>query len=252
MASALFKASPILIPPAASVEQLRTLVAQKLNDLQAAISAALPPTDFQGQRLTSVARPQQANDAVNLQYLQQQLATLQGGSVPLGAQAIDATVVRFLQRTQPQLAALGTQLGTAGKGTLVWVTDFNHLLQWLGSSWTWGPGEGGSGYIVDFAIAPVALGWHLVDGTLINVMKADGTVATVQLPTLPAYRLGAAAYTSTTIAAAAPTFAGAASGSVGATAGGVSVAPPFTPSGTVSLAGGDPIAHYSAIPYMRI
>ena len=48
----------------------------------------------------------------------------------------------------------GGALGTHDTGLLVNITDYAHILQWSGSAWKWGPGENGSGYFADVAVAP--------------------------------------------------------------------------------------------------
>lgn len=75
---------------------------------------------------------------------------------------------------------------TLGSGPfLVSVTDFNHVLQWTGTGWQWGPGEPGSGMLVLFEVDPTGVGWHLYDGTAnVPYLKSDGTLGTVTLPDL--------------------------------------------------------------------
>lgn len=122
---------------------------------------------------------------------------------------------------------------------LAYVTEYNHTLQWTGTSWEWGPGESGSGMLVPFAIAPTGAGWHACDGTIgVSYLKSDGTLGTVTLPdtvSTPAYVKLGASYTPTISAAVAPTIGAATftgtpatlTGSVGAIAqtatGGVNV-----------------------------
>lgn len=82
-------------------------------------------------------------------------------------------------RTQSQLATLAATLGTNDAGYLVWVTDYEHLLRWSGSAWTFGPGDAGGGYIAFFLAAPNGNGWVLVDGTATTILKSDGTTTAV-------------------------------------------------------------------------
>jgi len=85
--------------------------------------------------------------------------------------------------TQAGLAAIAGTLGSQDTGLLINVTDFNHVLEWDGAQWTWGPGENGSGYAVLFGIPPTVNGWHMEDGTLaVPYLKGDGTTGTVDLP----------------------------------------------------------------------
>jgi hypothetical protein len=147
-------------------------------------------------------------------------------------------------RTQAQLAALAATLTTTDTGLLVNVTDYAHILQWSGSAWTWGPGESGSGYFQDFAIAPTGSGWHACDGsTGIKYLKADGTTGTITVPntaSTPAYRKSASTYSATISSAATPTV------TIGAiTPGGTISAPTltmnsYTPAGSVTGAVGTP------------
>lgn len=231
-----------------------------------------------------------------------------------------------------------TSLGVNDTGLQIRVTDYEHVLAWSGSAWTWGAGESGSGYFSDFAVAPNGSGWHACDGSSgIKYLKADGTTGTVTLPntaSTPAYRKSAGSYSATISSAATPTVtigsitpsgtisaptltmnsytpAGSVTGAVGtpiftgtpaalttnlftpvalataaltslggstssytpsgsvstpafvgsfsgapATLTGTVSAPtltgtPVTPTGTISLAGGDPVANYQAITYFR-
>jgi hypothetical protein len=73
-------------------------------------------------------------------------------------------------------------------GLLLFVTDYNHLLQWNGTGWQWGPGENGSGYIVAFVNPPnQAVGWVLCDGsTGVASLLGDGTLDfSTTLPNTP-------------------------------------------------------------------
>ena len=133
--------------------------------------------------------------------------------------------------------------GTVTLGTapiLAYVFDYNHTLQWTGTGWEWGPGDGGSGMFAPFAFAPSGLGWHACDGsTGVLYLKSDGTTGTVTLPntvSTPAYMKAGASYSPTISAGtpptiSAPTFTGTPvtpTGTVGAiaqtTTGGVNVA----------------------------
>jgi hypothetical protein len=83
--------------------------------------------------------------------------------------------------TQSQIAGLG--LGQYDSGLRLAVSDFAHTLLWTwsGSSGTlgWAPGDPESGWVQTFAVAPAGAWWHVVDGTAITYLKADGTVGTV-------------------------------------------------------------------------
>ena len=77
---------------------------------------------------------------------------------------------------------LPADLGLHDAGFLANVWDYSHLLQWTGAGWTWGPGEGGSGYIVGFVDAPAIPGWHLCDGATVSKLGPTGTLVNVLLP----------------------------------------------------------------------
>lgn len=129
-----------------------------------------------------------------------------------------------LRRTQSQLAALAAILEARHVGLLVYVTDFAHLLRWTGAAWEFDNPSDFPTRIEGFFVDP-GTGWHVCDGTAgVAYLKADGTTATVTVPSLVT-NAAAAAYLKlgspsslTPVAAVAPTFTG---GS-------------YTPAGTVS------------------
>lgn len=93
-------------------------------------------------------------------------------------------IAGIYQRTQAQLAAFAAGLGTNDTGLLVEVTDYDHVLQWTGSAWTWGPGEIGSGYYQLYEAAPNSIGanaWALCDGSTVARLNADGTTTNITL-----------------------------------------------------------------------
>lgn len=183
----------------------------------------------------------------------------------------------------------GGALGANDSGLLIEVTDYAHILKWGGAAWGWGPGESGSGYFQDFAVAPTGSGWHLCDGSPgIAYLKSDGTTGTVTLPNpngSASYRKNAGSYSATITAAVAPTISGhtetgnaafnpANTGNDNDAGHGAATGADFTaalnphqhsytPTDTghqhnltsgnapISLAGGDPVAHYQAITYFR-
>jgi hypothetical protein len=79
-----------------------------------------------------------------------------------------------------------TDLGKSDTGLLCLVTDFNHVLEWNGTSWQWAPGELGSDMIVAFLSGPSQpVGWQLCDGTQgVASLQSDGTLLSVNLPTI--------------------------------------------------------------------
>jgi len=80
------------------------------------------------------------------------------------------------------LAALPSDLTSTDAGFLVNVTDYNHLLQWSGSSWGWGPGDFGGGFTVPFVNPPTSMGWHAADGSTVNQLQPNGGISPVVVP----------------------------------------------------------------------
>lgn len=170
---------------------------------------------------------------------------------------------------QAGLAAVATGLGTHDSGLLVNVTDFAHILQWSGSAWGWGPGESGSGYFQDFAIAPTGAGWHICDGSFVGYLTAAGAAVGVTLPNTAspfAYRKGAAAYSATVVLPVVPTIAGSTDSrdlhpglTTGTAGAGINVVDAIDNPHTHTLSAanapislpGDPVFNYSAVTYFR-
>ncbi|HZM78503.1 MAG TPA: hypothetical protein VFC19_22480 [Candidatus Limnocylindrales bacterium] len=95
--------------------------------------------------------------------------------------------------------ALVTDLGPNDTGFLYRVTDYEHLLEWNGSGWQWGPGELGSGYYALFDEDPITLmnpaainAWFVCDGSTVVRLNRDGSASFITLPDLstPAYLKG--------------------------------------------------------------
>lgn len=85
-------------------------------------------------------------------------------------------------------ANIPTGLGANDTGLLLYVADYAHLLVWNGNSWTWAPGENGSGFTVTFLVDPSPTdGWQQCDGSNAIQMLSDGTLnpAFVALPNTP-------------------------------------------------------------------
>lgn len=83
------------------------------------------------------------------------------------------------------LASIPTDLSTNDAGFLFEVTNYDHILQWTGSAWTWGPGEVGSGYYILYEAAPNSVGassWQICDGSTVARLNADGTTTNVTVP----------------------------------------------------------------------
>ena len=111
----------------------------------------------------------------------------------INSQIAQITALTIAEATQSELAALSS---TLPKNALVDVTDYNHILRWNGTSYEWGPGENGSGFIQAFLSAPGSGGWKLCDGSTVNRLNGDGTITAVTIPnyTTPSYvRLATAA-----------------------------------------------------------
>ena len=84
-----------------------------------------------------------------------------------------------MQNTQSNLP---TDLSALDAGFLFAVTDYEHLLSWSGTKWEWGPGEGGSGFIVSFVTPPSGPGWHVSDGSKVSMLTENGTLTQIQIP----------------------------------------------------------------------
>src|ERR1700677_3359079 len=128
-----------------------------------------------------------------------------------------------LYRTQSQLAGLAALLGTQHANLLVFVTDYNHQIQWTGSAWKRAPGDlEHSDTFHIFGAAPTDIGWHACNGAAgVSFLKYDGTLGTRNLPntaSVSAFPLLGASYSANLNPPVDPPFTGA----------------PFTPSGTVS------------------
>lgn len=92
------------------------------------------------------------------------------------------------QVTQSDVESASTGLGANDTGLLLYVSDYAHQLVWNGDSFTWAPGENGSGYIVAFVSAPSpADGWALCDGSNVIQMLSTGVLNSsfVALPNTP-------------------------------------------------------------------
>ncbi len=172
--------------------------------------------------------------------------------------------ITMLQATQSQLAGLPGLV----KGSLVEVTDYQHVLRWTGSAYEWGPGESGSGMIQFFDAAPTGVGWKLIDGLgddgsaigalhPIKILNADGTTrdnitaaamnvaAAVFIAGSNAYNGAVTAKTVPTVAA--PVFTGASvtpTGSLGASSSNITV----LASSTTSAAAGNHSHNFTGNP----
>jgi hypothetical protein len=195
-----------------------------------------------------------------------------GNIVQSGVTVGNVITPRVFQCTQANLATIAAGLSAVDIGALAWVTDYDHLLQWTGTGWQWGPGESGSGMLVPFAVAPTGNGWHTCDGSSQNYLKSNGTTGSVTLPNVAggAYLKAGSGYNSTITAAvppiiSQPTFTGTPNTTgttVGASSSGTTAntltqshSHTFTPTGIVSqpiaTLPGDPIANFEVLLYFR-
>ena len=169
-------------------------------------------------------------------------------------------------RTQAQLAALLATLGrqkSVDTGALAWVSDYAHMLQAAlsGSTYSWVRGRGDpehSDTFQYFGAAPGDTGWHACDGSTVNFLNYDGTTSARTLPGATAAYIKTGSYAPTLTAKVNPSFVGDAAGFTSInilTAAGnntVLTGPAsITPTGNISLAGGDPIPNVGLLLYYR-
>lgn len=87
------------------------------------------------------------------------------------------------QIEQANLAKYGIKLGRLSSGVQVWVPEFNHMLRWTGTSWSFAPGDNGSAYTVGIVDdPPTGDGWVVCDGSTVTFLNADGTTGSKVLP----------------------------------------------------------------------
>lgn len=100
-------------------------------------------------------------------------------------------------------------------GVIFGVLDYGHQLVWNGTAWNFSPGDPGSKYFVDTPgtrpNGPVGA-WALCDGTAVNILQNDGTLALFTTPNCTTVggektivEVGSA-YTGTPVAAQVPTW----------------------------------------------
>lgn len=72
-------------------------------------------------------------------------------------------------------------------GILFSVTDYGHVLLWIGTQWVFQLGENGAGWIVNSVSGVLTNGvWHACDGTATPLLNGDGTTQQVTTPVLAA------------------------------------------------------------------
>lgn len=93
-----------------SLEELRQLVLQRLQDLQSRLVSSLPITDYGGTIIGGVGNPQQPGDVVTLSYLQTALVTAIGavGSQPLTSRPVLGFFGLQVIGSVPRVVAVGT------------------------------------------------------------------------------------------------------------------------------------------------
>ena len=172
-------------------------------------------------------------------------------------------------RPQAALAALLATFGVSGSndvGALVRVTDYAHVLQaYKPSAYAWQRGPGDAEHSDTFewyGSAPADAGWHACDGSTVSFLQYNGTLGSRALPNTvgqPSYIRAGAAYAPSFVAAAFPIFTGnnqtftTGSFSTGGNNTATALTGPasITPTGNISLAGGDPIPKVGLLLYYR-
>jgi hypothetical protein len=114
----------------------------------------------------------------------QELLTLGSAQKLFGAARVSgATATTAGAKGITSVTTLPSGLGVAGTGALYCLTGPNHLYQWNGSIWQWGPGELGSRYCIIYPSGtPPAGEFHICDGSSQSVYNSDGSTASVTLP----------------------------------------------------------------------
>lgn len=76
-----------------------------------------------------------------------------------------------------------TDVGVKDAGMLVYVTDFGHLVRWMGTTWQWAGEQ--SQIIGDFNVAPTPLLWAVCDGATPTTVMTVGSGLGFQTVTPP-------------------------------------------------------------------
>lgn len=162
----------------------------------------------------------------------------------------DGSVWSYDSGTMRDTLANIPTLGADDVGFLFFATDYAHTFRWGGAAWTFAPGDEGSGFFRDFAIAPAGAEWAVCDGSATDYVASDATVHAITPPDLTGgvYRRGAAAYSSTVHAASGGTISGDTSDESAGTPSGTNDAPVFTGTAgsTGSTSAGTPAGAVSA------
>lgn len=137
-----------------------------------------------------------------LQYFLDELAQLTSLTTTV---ASVPGVNNFTVATQPAL-------GPADAGYLLWLTDYKHLLRWMGATWEFFAGDDNA-YFIERPVVPQTGLWQLCDGTATKYLTLGATLTetsftTPNLTATPAYLKAAAAYTGVINAASGVTGTG--------------------------------------------
>ncbi len=79
----------------------------------------------------------------------------------------------------PLIADMPKDLWLDDRGALVEVFDYSHLYVWIGTSWTYAPGDPGSGWYAVLGNAPQGGRWAAANGTFYWCSREDGTITTI-------------------------------------------------------------------------
>ena len=145
----------IAIPPFNSWDDARNVLQTALNSLVGFLvkdSQTPQQLDAGDLPVVNVSDPQVATDAATKNYVDSVIPTA------LKATILPSNLVTLYTSTQGGLTSLTAKLTAQASGVLVYISDYNHVLQWSGSAWDWGPGDLGSGYLQAFDVDPTGVG----------------------------------------------------------------------------------------------
>ena len=244
----------VSITPFKTLEDARHLTQNALQDMVNKIQAQPPVTEFGQRRLTQVVDPQAPDDAATKNYVDKVINSV----IPSGTSTSSLfTLSSVVQTGIPP---------TAPSGTILWVSDFDHIIRYNGSGWQM---IDGGNLRISFCVADPGIGWHLCDGSTVAYLNANCvSTSLITLPDLrtagsPAFFKTGDTYTGSVVAAVTPTATnpsptGTPSTTTSFTQGAgatVTVASPTHThtigNPTVSLPG-DPVPELVMLPYFRI
>ena len=92
---------------------------------------------------------------------------------------------------QVNIVSYAGTLVAADAGTLIYVSNFDHVLKWTGGAFGWGPNDSESNFVQLFVSAPSGGGWQsCIAGGTFTYLKGDGTTGNQIIPppaTIPAF-----------------------------------------------------------------